>query len=92
MTLKRNTKFEEKVTYGLENDMMNLVSFHQSTRKSQMLGLWWNPFVQGRKCMSLKFSRGAMYHDNEECCKIWRGIDLLFQNWQEGFDEFLPKH
>ena len=39
MTLKSNTKFEEKVTYGLENDMMNLVSFHQSTRKSQMLGL-----------------------------------------------------
>ena len=22
-----------------------------------------------------------MYHDNEDWGKIWRGIDLLFQNW-----------
>ena len=24
-----------------------------------------------------------MCHDNEEWCKIWRGIDLSFQNWHE---------
>ena len=29
-----------------------------------------------------------MCHDNEEECKIWRGIDLSFQNWHEEFDEF----
>ena len=33
-----------------------------------------------------------MCHDNEEWCKIWRGIDLSFQNWHEEFDEFWPKH
>ena len=33
-----------------------------------------------------------MYHDNEEWCKIWREIDLSFQNWHEEFDEFWPKH
>ena len=27
-------KLEEKLTRGLENDMRNLVNFHQSTRKS----------------------------------------------------------
>ena len=33
-----------------------------------------------------------MCHENEEWCKIWRGIDLSFQNWHEQFDEFWPKH
>ena len=33
-----------------------------------------------------------MCHENEEWCKIWRGIDLSFQNWHELFDEFWPKH
>ena len=35
MTLESQAKFEEKLTYGLENDMRNLANFHQSTRKSQ---------------------------------------------------------
>ena len=35
MTLKSDAKFEEKMTCDLENDMMNLANFHQSTRKSQ---------------------------------------------------------
>ena len=33
-----------------------------------------------------------MCHDNEEWCKIWRGIDLSFQNWHEEFDKFWPEH
>ena len=33
-----------------------------------------------------------MCHDNEEWCKISRGIDLSFQNWHEEFDEFWPEH
>ena len=33
-----------------------------------------------------------MYHDNEEWCKIWRGIDVSFENWHEEFDEFWPEH
>ena len=32
MTLKSDAKFEEKLTYSLENDMRNLASFHQSTQ------------------------------------------------------------
>ena len=30
MTLKGDTKFEEKLTCGLENDMKNMANFHQS--------------------------------------------------------------
>ena len=33
-----------------------------------------------------------MCHENEEWCKIWRGIELSFQNWHEEFHEFWPKH
>ena len=35
MTLKSDVKLEEKLTCCLENDMRNLVNFHQSTRKCQ---------------------------------------------------------
>ena len=35
MALKSDTKFEEKLTCSLENDMRNLVNFHQSTGKCQ---------------------------------------------------------
>ena len=37
MTQENDAKFEEKVICGLENDMRNLVNFHQITRKSQNL-------------------------------------------------------
>ena len=40
----------------------------------------------------LKTYIGAMCHDSEEWYKIWRGIDLLFQNWHEEFDEFWSEH
>ena len=33
-----------------------------------------------------------MCHENEEWCKNWREIDLLFYNLYEEFDEFLPEH
>ena len=34
-----------------------------------------------------------MFHDKEEWCKIWREIDLSFQNWHEKeFDKFWPEH
>ena len=34
MTLKSDTKVEEKLTCGSENDTKNLANFYQSTRKS----------------------------------------------------------
>ena len=40
----------------------------------------------------MKKYRGVIFHDTEEWYKIWRGIDLSFQNWQEEFDKFWPEH
>ena len=31
MTLKTDAKLQEKLTYGLENNMRNLAIFHEST-------------------------------------------------------------
>ena len=33
-----------------------------------------------------------MRYENEEWCKVWKGIDLSFQNWHEEFDELWPEH
>ena len=40
----------------------------------------------------LKIYRGAICQENAEWCKVWRGIDLSFQNWHEQFDKFWPEH
>ena len=40
----------------------------------------------------LQTYRGVISNDTEEWWKIWRGIDLSFQNWHEEFDEFWPEH
>ena len=38
MTLECDAKFEEKLSCGLENNMRNLASFHQSTFESLKIG------------------------------------------------------
>ena len=69
MTLKSNRKFEEKMTCGFENDIKNLANFYQSTLKSQNW-TWCGPFMQSRKCMSLKFT--------EELCIMTMKSDTKF--------------
>ena len=35
MTLEGDAIFKEKLTFGLENDLKNLVNFHENGRKSE---------------------------------------------------------
>ena len=49
-------------------------------------------FCPKLKMYELNIYRGVMYHDNEEWCTIWRGIDLSIPNWHEQFDKFWPEH
>ena len=44
------------------------------------------------KLFELKKYRGVIFHETEEGYKIWRGIDLAFQNWHKEFDKFWPEH
>ena len=37
MTLKGDAKFKGKLTWGLKNNIINLVNFHASSRKSENL-------------------------------------------------------
>ena len=62
---------------------------HSKVSKS---GLWWDLFIQNRKCYELKIFKAVMCHDNVEWCKAWTGIDLQLQNWLEEFDKIWPVH
>ena len=39
-----------------------------------------------------KKNRRVMFHDTEECCKIWTKTDLWFGKWHEEFGKLLPEH
>ena len=39
----------------------------------------------------LKKYRRVIFHETEGVYKIWRAIDLLFQNWCKEFDKFWPE-
>ena len=76
-------KKKEKLTCGLENDMRNLAMFIRTLSK---LVLSWY------KMHELKLCRGFMCNDTEEWWKIWRKIELLFQNWHKEFGKFWLEH
>ena len=65
----------------------NLMNFDPSTWAALKIFLlmcsFWAKYI-----FELKKSRGGIFHETEEGYKIWRGIDLLFQNWHKEFDKF----
>ena len=83
-------KIWRKLTCGLENHMRNLANFHQKHLKISKLGLWWDPFIQSRKCkcMSLKFTEELCVMAMENDAKFPREIEFSFKNWHEEFDGF----
>ena len=56
--------------------------------ESFKIGTLMRSFYPKQKMYELKIYRWVICHGNEELCKIWRGIDLSFQNRHEGFNEF----
>ena len=62
---------------------------HSKVWKSFILmGSFWakHIFFELKKC------RGIIFHKTEEGSKIWRGINLSFQNWHKEFEKVWPKH
>ena len=82
MTLGSYANFERRLTSGLRKDMKNLANFHQSTWKCQ---IWWDPFVQSRKGMTLKFI--------EELCVMTMKSNAKFEeDWHGEFNKFWLDH
>ena len=52
------------------------------------MGSFWAKYI----LLELKKYREVIFHKTEEGYKIWRGIDLSFQNWHKEFDTFWPEH
>ena len=92
MKLERDTKLGEESTCRFKIDIRNLTNFDLSTWKSQkiftLMGSFWAKYI----LFELKKYRGVIFHETEEGYKIWRGIDLSFQNWHKEFDKFWPEH
>ena len=53
-----------------------------------LMGSFWTKYI----LFDLKKSGRVMVHDSEKWCKLWRGIDLWFEKWQEEFSKFSPEH
>ena len=69
----------------------NLTNFDLSSQVSKILTLMrcvWAKY----KFFEIKKYRGVIFHETEEEYKIWRGIDLSFQNWYKEFDKFWSEH
>ena len=53
-----------------------------------LMGSFWAKYIM----FELKKYRGIIFHETEQEYKIWRGIDLPFQNWHRIFYKFWPEH
>ena len=52
------------------------------------MGAYWAKYI----LFELKQNTAIILHETEEGYKIWRGIDVSFQNWHKKFDKFWPEH
>ena len=87
MKLKGDTKFREESTCCFKIGLRNLTDFDlraQSHKDFHFNGLLFSKVY----IFELKKYRGVIFHEIEEGYKIWRGINLLFQNWHKEFDKF----
>ena len=80
--LKRNWLVISKLTWGILTRVLeSLQNFYFNG------SLWSKVYIVWTK----KY-RGVIFHETEEECKIWRGIDLSFPDWHKEFDKFWPDH
>ena len=91
MKLKWDTNFGEESTRCLKTGIRNLTNFDPSTQKVSKISSLMGSFSAEYILFELKKYRGVIFHENEGGCKIWRGIDWLFQNWLKKFDKFWPE-
>ena len=89
--------FKEKLTFGFEYGMWNLVNFHPTTKKSEnftSMGSFCPKYIM----FQLKNFRGIMwgviFYDTEQWCKIWINPNLVVSKLARGIGlgELLLEH
>ena len=53
-----------------------------------LMSSFWAKYILSQ----LKKYRGRIFHETEEGYKIWKGIELLFQNCDKEFNKIWPEH
>ena len=76
MIQESDAKFEEKLTCGVENDK-EFGKFSPGHSKASKLRIWWDPFIQSRTCMSLKFTGELSFMTMKNNAKF--GEELTYQ-------------
>ena len=86
MKLKRDTKFGEESTCCFKIGKRNLTKFWPEQLKVSksftLIGSFWAKYI----LFEVRKYKWVIFYETEEGCKIWRGIDLSFQNWRKQFD------
>ena len=93
MKLNRDPKFGEESTcrfkIGIYKEFEKFWPEHGKVSKIfTLMDFFWAKYI----LFELKKYRGVIFHETEEGYKIWRGIDLSFQNWHKEFDKISPEH
>ena len=91
MKLKRDTKFVEESTHRFKIGIriwQNLTRALESLKNFHFNGL----LLRKVYILWAKKVKGIIFHEIEERYKVWRGIDLSFQNWNKEFDKIWPEH
>ena len=92
MALTIDAKFWRKTDFSFQKWLEEFGKFSpEHVRKSKNLDFYW-VLLSKVEIYELKIYREVMCHENEEWCKIWKGIDFSIQNWHEEFDQFWPEH
>ena len=92
MTMKNNAKFEEELTFHFKIDMRNLNEFWSEHLKVSKIFILMCSFWVKYILLELTKYRGVVFRETEEGYKIWRGINLPFQNWHKKFDKLWPEY
>ena len=90
MTLKSDAKFKEKLTSCLEKWHEEFGKFSPERLKVLKLELWWDPFVQSRKYVTLKFTVELCVMTMKNDTKIEEELTCRFKIDMKNFTNFDP--
>ena len=72
-----DTESDYKIWRGTDLPFQNSHEHSKVSKIFTLMGSFW-----AKHKFELKKQRGVIFYDTEESCKICRGIDLSFRNWQ----------